>query len=164
MEFGCAAAFYSGACRSRAIAVKRANRLRRPYQFQRVRREGRVVSQSLIRLTAAPNRRRQTRCGIVAGKHLGKAVQRNRARRRVREAIRLQFSQIRPGYDLVFYLRSQDILTVPFATVQAAIREVLRAAHIWRDVPTALAADAGVGVAQQPPQMDKTVIDNKGIQ
>lgn len=109
-----------------------------------------MVSHTLLRLTLAPNRRRHTRCGIVAGKHLGKAVQRNRARRRVREAIRLQFAQIRSGYDLVFYLRSPDILTVPFATLQAAVRQLLRDAQLWRDLPPAIAADAGAAVVQHP--------------
>jgi len=113
--------------------VKRAHRLRRPRQFQRVRREGRTYQHRLLRLTAAPNRRRQTRCGIVAGKHLGNAVQRNRARRRVREAVRLRFDQIPRGVDLVFVIRDPAVAHAPFEQVQEAVQHVLRRARLWRE-------------------------------
>lgn len=113
--------------------MKRAHRLRRPRQFQRVRREGRTVHHRWLRLTVAPNRVRRTRCGIVAGKHLGKAVQRNRARRRVREAIRLQFDHIQRGVDLIFVIRNAEVASVPFARLEEVIQTMLRQARLWRE-------------------------------
>jgi len=125
--------------------MKRANRLRRPDQFQRVRREGRSWGSPLLTLNAAVSRRRVSRCGFVAGKRFGKAVERNRARRRVREAVRLAYDRITPGWDLVFVLRSRELTTIEFAQLQAAVEQLLRRAGVWREP----AADQGD--AQQVP-------------
>ena len=111
--------------------MKRAYRLRRPDQFQRVRRTGRSWSTPLLTLNAAASRRRVSRCGFVVGKRVGKAVERNRARRRVREAVRLVYERIASGWDLVFVIRSPDLGTVEFAQVQALVEQLLRRAGIW---------------------------------
>ena len=115
--------------------MKRAYRLRRPDQFQRVRREGRSWGSPLLTLNAAPNRRRMSRCGFVVGKRVGKAVDRNRIRRRVREVVRLAYDRIAPGWDLVFIARSPALMTVEFAQIQATVEQLLRRASIWRDSP-----------------------------
>jgi ribonuclease P protein component len=113
--------------------MKRAYRLRRPDQFQRVRREGRNWSSPLLTLNVAASRRRVTRCGFVVGKRVGKAVERNRARRRVREAVRLVYDTIVHGRDLVFVLRSPDLATIEFARLQALVEDLLRRANVWRE-------------------------------
>jgi len=113
--------------------MKRAYRLRRPDQFQRVRRQGRNWGSSLLTLNAAANRRRVSRCGFVAGKRVGKAVERNRARRRVREAVRLVYDQIAPGWDLVFVIRSSALATIEWTQLQAAVEQLLRRAGVWRE-------------------------------
>lgn len=112
--------------------MKRAYRLRRPDQFQRVRRAGRSWNTPLLTLNAAASRRRTTRCGFVVGKRVGKAVDRNRSRRRVREAVRLAYGQIAPGWDLVFILRSPDLAMIEFVQVQALVEQLLRRAGVWR--------------------------------
>lgn len=118
--------------------MKRAYRLSRPEQFQRVRREGWSVSHPLIRLTVAPNRGKQPRCGFVVSKRIGKkAVQRNRAKRRVREAVRLTYEHIVSGFDLVFVIRTVDVTEVSFSLVQAVVEELLRRARVWYE-PTHL--------------------------
>ena len=111
--------------------MKRAYRLRRPDQFQRVRRTGRSWGTPLLTLNAAASRRRVSRCGFVVSKRVGKAVDRNRARRRVREAVRLIYDRIAPGWDLVFILRSSDLATVEFVRVQALVEQLLRRAGVW---------------------------------
>jgi ribonuclease P protein component len=113
--------------------MKRAYRLRRPDQFQRVRREGRTWGASLLTLNAAANRRRVSRCGFVAGKRVGKAVERNRARRRVREAVRLVYDQIAPGWDLVFVIRSPALATIEWTQIQATVEQLLRRAGVWQE-------------------------------
>mgnify|MGYP000995962707 CR=1 FL=1 len=47
-----------------------------------------------------------TRIGIVAGKRVGDAVVRNRAKRRVREQLRLRYGQLRTGWDIVVIVRT----------------------------------------------------------
>jgi ribonuclease P protein component len=113
--------------------MKRAYRLRRPDQFQRVRRTGGTWSTPLLTLNAASSKRRGSRCGFVVGKRIGKAVERNRARRRVREAVRLVYDRIAPGWDLVFVVRSSAAGTVEFHQLQASVEQLLRRAGLWRE-------------------------------
>ncbi len=113
--------------------MKRAYRLRRPDQFQQLRREGRSWEHPLLILNAMPNRRRVTRCGFVVTKRIGGAVERNRARRRVREAVRLAYSSIASGWDLVFVLRSATLISNEFGQIQAAVEQLLRRAGAWQE-------------------------------
>jgi len=113
--------------------MKRAYRLRKPDQFQRVRRDGKSWSSQLLTLNAASSRRRGSRCGFVVGKRVGNAVNRNRARRRVREAVRLIYDRIAQGWDLVFVVRSPAMATVEFTQIQALVEQLLRRAGVWRE-------------------------------
>ena len=113
--------------------MKRAYRLRKPDQFQRARRDGRSWSTPLVALNAVGNKRRGTRCGFVVGKRIGNAVERNRARRRLREAVRLVFERIVPGWDLVFVARSPSVATIEFTELQATVELLLRRAGVWQE-------------------------------
>jgi len=128
--------------------MKRAHRLRRPDQFRRARREGRTFSTSLLLLNVVAGRRMRTRCGFVVSKQIGIAVRRNRAKRRVRESVRLVFPRIAPGYDLVFVVRSAGVINAPFAAIQDAVEGLLRRAQIWRSAP---APDMSVESPGEPP-------------
>ena len=96
----------------------------------------------MLTLNAVRNRTGRTRCGFIVGKQLGKAHDRNRAKRRTREAVRLAYSQIAPGWDIVFIVRPR-VLEVPFETLERAVQDLLRRAGLW--IPpevTYLAPDA----------------------
>lgn len=60
-------------------------------------------------LYARPNRLQCNRVGITASKKLGKAVVRNRVRRRLREVYRLNEEKFQPGWDIVVVARSRCI-------------------------------------------------------
>ncbi len=55
------------------------------------------------------NRAGFCRVGITTSKKIGNAVQRNRARRVIREAYRQLLPQIQGGYDLVFVARTRTV-------------------------------------------------------
>jgi ribonuclease P protein component len=110
--------------------MKRAYRLRTPEQYQRVRRDGRTWDAGMLMLNAAPNRRRLSRCGFVTPKRLGGAVTRNRIRRRVREAVRLLYPQIVPGWDIVFIARSPVLAEIAFPQLQALVQQALQRAGV----------------------------------
>lgn len=60
-------------------------------------------------LNAAANGQETVRCGFIAGKKVGGAVERNRARRLLREAFRARLPRIKPGWDLVWIARAPII-------------------------------------------------------
>ena len=63
----------------------------------------------LLVLYARPNRLGINRIGITAGKKLGKAVVRNRVRRRLRAVYRLNEDRFQSGWDIVVVARSRCI-------------------------------------------------------
>ena len=60
-------------------------------------------------LYARKNRTEQNRVGVTVSKKLGKAVVRNRVRRRLREVYRLHEEQFAPGWDIVVVARSRCV-------------------------------------------------------
>lgn len=112
--------------------MKRAYRLRKPAQFHRARRDGQRWNDTYFTLQAVANRRRTTRCGFVVSKKVGIAVVRNRAKRRLREVVRLAYEQIAPGHDLVFIIRSPVVADLDFQQLSARVEHALQRAGVWR--------------------------------
>ena len=98
--------------------------LRSSGQFERVRRVGRTWASGLVVLNAAPNGEGSVRCGFIAGKKVGGAVERNRARRLMKEAVRLKLPTIKPGWDLVWIARA-GIAGVKLDAVSNAVDDLL---------------------------------------
>jgi ribonuclease P protein component len=108
--------------------------LKKDWEFERVRREGRTWASGVVVLNAAPNDGDRVRCGFIAGKKVGGAVQRNRARRLMREAVRVRLSTIKPGHDLVWIARA-GIGDSNGGTVGRDVEEALRRGKLWISPP-----------------------------
>ena len=65
-----------------------------------------------------------TRVGLTAGKVLGKAHERNRIKRRMREVLRRHLDLLPQGVDLIFHPR-RTVLTLEFAKLEAEIVRIL---------------------------------------
>ena len=76
--------------------------------FQRLYRS-RGAADGLLVLYARPNRTGNNRVGVTVSKKLGKAVVRNRVRRRLREVYRLNEDKFLSGWDIVVVARSRCI-------------------------------------------------------
>ncbi|MBN1888781.1 MAG: ribonuclease P protein component [Thermoflexales bacterium] len=80
-------------------------RMRHKADFEQLRSRGQSWRHALFVLTACRNDREWVRIGVVASKKIGKAAKRNRARRLLREAARLAYHQLAPGWDIVLIAR-----------------------------------------------------------
>src|ERR1035437_3811992 len=67
------------------------------------------------------------RVGLTAGKVMGKAHERNRLKRRMREALRRHVELLPNGFDLIFHPR-RGVLTVEFAKLEAEVVRILEQA------------------------------------
>ncbi len=113
--------------------VKRKFRLTRSTDFKRVRRFGKSYAHPLVVLVALPNELEKTRLAVAAGRSIGGAVERNRAKRLLREAIRPNLSLISPGWDCLFLAR-RPILAAPFQNIKSAAIDLLHQAPLWKDI------------------------------
>jgi len=85
-----------------------AARLRRGEDIARVRADGIARNDKLFSLRALSNDQATVRVAVTASRAVGGAVQRNRVRRRVREAVRVALGARRApltGADLVLIVR-----------------------------------------------------------
>ena len=110
--------------------MERKYRLRLNADFQRVRQKGKSWANQLMVLCALPNDLEHSRFGFAASKRIGKAVVRNRARRRMREAVRLRRALISDGWDLVFIARSA-IRYASYAEIAQGVEHLLRRANLY---------------------------------
>jgi ribonuclease P protein component len=79
------------------------------------------------------------RVGLTAGRVLGKAVERNRIKRRMREAVRLNLALLTRDVDVVLHPR-RTVLTAEFAGLQ---REVSRIFTTVQESKERVGAKAG---------------------
>ena len=92
--------------------------------FRRLYKSGKSVVTPLFVLYFRKNGRENNRLGITTSTKIGKAVQRNRCRRVLREGYRLLEPEIQPGYDFILVARSRTA-TVPMNAVKEMLRNVL---------------------------------------
>ncbi len=109
--------------------MKREFRLTRSKDIKRVRREGIAFSHPLVVLLYLKDAHAGPRAAIIATRSVGKAVQRNRARRRLRAALQPLLPHIQPEVTLLLIAR-RPVLDAPFTEVQAAIRNLLTRAGL----------------------------------
>jgi ribonuclease P protein component len=85
--------------------MDRRHRLRRDADIRRVRQRGRCWSSDsmVVCLLRAPTD--QVRFAFIVGRRMGKAVVRNRVKRRLRETARALAPGLVPGYDIVVIAR-----------------------------------------------------------
>jgi ribonuclease P protein component len=67
------------------------------------------------------------RVGLTAGKVVGKAHERNRIKRRMKEALRRHIDLLPPACDLILHPR-RFVLTIEFAKLEAEIVRILQQA------------------------------------
>ncbi len=106
-----------------------AARLRRTKDIAAVRARGWARSDPHFTLRAAPNDAGAVRIAVSATRELGTAVRRNRARRRLREAVRLELQARErvPAIDLVIAAR-RPAHDAPAADLRAAVARALEGA------------------------------------
>ena len=96
------------------IQVKRRFRLTRSTDFKRVRRLGKSYAHPLVVLYTTGSELPEVRVGVHASVGVGNAVRRNRAKRLLREAMRLLLADTLAGNDLLLVARS----SLPDSNVQ----------------------------------------------
>jgi ribonuclease P protein component len=112
--------------------IARAHRFHGYGSLRHVYARGQVVRGPLFALKYLRNDRRKTyRAAVVVSKKVHKsAVVRNRIRRRLYEALRLQLPKDIPPYDIVLIVYSESAATIPADELHAQVTAQLTKAKI----------------------------------
>jgi ribonuclease P protein component len=101
--------------------VKRKHRITRSIDIKRVRRLGKSYAHPFVVLTVLSSELENTRAGVVAGKSIGNAIKRNRAKRRLRAI----FQELLP-----FFQKPSDVILIAREPINQAAFHDLRIALI----------------------------------
>lgn len=94
-------------------------------------RKGKTIRNPKISLVYAPNIRGKQRFGVVVSKKVLKtAVGRNRIRRRIYEAIRLELPHFKVSQDSLFVVYSREVKDLPFDELRNMVRSLLKESQI----------------------------------
>ena len=106
-------------------------------QYALVYQQGSTYIDSLIVMKALPNGLSSSRYGFSVTKKVGKAVERNRLKRLLREVIHLRL--VKPGWDIVFVVRQEAVNADYHQLEKAVIKLLTQAGLITKDDETASA-------------------------
>lgn len=112
-------------------------RLRRSADVQQVKRLGKSWRHPLVILLVTTHDRPISRFAFAAGRSVGGAVVRNRAKRLLRESVRQHLMEIAGGSDCLLIARSA-MVGAPFAEVETAVLGLLQRAGLTK---TGMATD-----------------------
>ncbi len=94
--------------------------------------KGRTARARFLSLKTVENlRRKESRLAVVVSKKITKkAPERNRIRRRLYEAVRLQWPNIKPGSDIVITVFDERIGTISSEELTGLVQELLTSAKL----------------------------------
>ena len=144
----------SGAARPQSLVGVR---LRKHADYQRAYAAGRKRQSASMSWFLAPQTTEGAfapaapRVGLTVGKIMGKAHERNRIKRRMREALRRHIDLLPAGFDLILHPR-RTVLTIEFAQLEREVVRILQQAgqqaeaqareQVRKQIPTEAARSA----------------------
>ena len=109
--------------------MQRKFRLARSEDFKRVRRSGKSYAHPLVVLIVQTHDQPRVKVGVSAGRTVGTAVYRNRAKRLLREAMRPLIPNIASGLDLILIARP-GLVSATLEDTRRALFNLLQRAKI----------------------------------
>ena len=110
--------------------MQKQHRLRKTKDFAAARREGRSWADRMLVLVARRNESADSRFGFSVSKRVGNAVVRNRVKRRLREAARVELlPHIESGWDFVVIAR-RDAAGADYHRLNRSLTRLFRRAKL----------------------------------
>ena len=117
---------------AKPVSSIRENRLRKHADYQRAYKAARKqfspsMTWFLASRSGSPTPVSGPRVGLTAGKVLGKAHERNRIKRRMREVVRHHIAELPDGIDLILHPR-RSVMSMDFGKLEAEVLRIFRQA------------------------------------
>ena len=110
--------------------MQRKFRLTRSEDFKRVRRSGKSYAHPLVVLIVQTHDQPRVKVGVAAGRTVGTAIHRNRAKRLLREAMRTLVPNITSGLDVILIARP-GLASATLEDTRRALTNLLQRALIF---------------------------------
>ena len=106
-------------------------RLRSNIEFKKIYKDGKNYWNRNFILYVRRNKLKETRVGFTISKKIGNAVTRNKIRRRMKEAYRLNFNSINSGYDLIF-IPKKHIVDISYDDIEDSMIHIMKIAGVLK--------------------------------
>jgi ribonuclease P protein component len=107
------------------------HRLTKDKEFERVFKHSQASSNKLMRVKALKNSLGVNRFGLIVGAKISKkATVRNRIKRVLREIIRAELSELKPGFDIVIYCLP-SIQKAEFNEIKAGFKKLATKLNLY---------------------------------
>lgn len=110
--------------------MKNFEKLKQNWEFRRAYTKGSACVAPQFVMYICRGRQNKTRLGITAGKKIGTAVKRNRAKRVITAAFAAVAPHIKVGYDFVIVARTR-ILFTKSTVIAATLEKQLKSNELW---------------------------------
>lgn len=99
-------------------------RIRKNMEFKNIYKVGKNYWNRNLVLYVRKNGLNETRVGYTITKKIGNAVTRNKMRRRMKEIYRLNFHNIKEGYDLIF-IAKRSIVNISYDELESSMIHIM---------------------------------------
>ncbi len=106
--------------------MKKTEMLKKNYEFKYVLNKGKYYSGENIEAFIKKNNNSKNYLGIAISSKAGKAIQRNRLKRLIRENYSLIESNIKPGYSIIFLIKKQkNIKNIYYSDIKSDVKKIV---------------------------------------
>jgi len=112
--------------------MKNIKTLKKNYEFKKVFQKGKVYKENNIKVYISKNNLKENRIGIAVSVKTDKAVRRNKIKRLIREIYRLNSSNIKKGYNIVFlWNKNSEVKNTTFKIIEDEIMKIFKKADMF---------------------------------
>ena len=109
--------------------MKKENRLKKRKEFAYIFKKGQSVTSKYVVLVFTSSKLKNFKVGFSAGKKVGKAVYRNKVKRRIKEAVFSYRNNLKSGYNYIFVAKPNST-EATYQDIKSCVEYLLKNANL----------------------------------